>query len=284
LVLQSTGNDACPTAADTLTITILPTTTVLAGSDQTICSDASNIELSGLINGFSTSGVWTTTGSGSFTPNATDLVTTYQLSTADLLSDELVIYLTTTDHLECGSSMDSIVVTIGQSPLAAFSVYSGDSLNVEFTDESINAASWLWDFGNGATSTQQSPTLIYGEAGVYDIQLIVYSPAGCMDTLNTFVEAYDKTLPPIALPTAFSPNGDNNNDILHILGGPYETVEFKVYNGWGNLVFSTTDPKGGWDGTYQGQDQPIGVYVCTVSGITPDGKLLKLSGNITLIR
>jgi gliding motility-associated-like protein len=284
LVLQSSGNNACPTAADTLTIFILPTTTVLAGSDQTICSDESSIDLSGLINGLSTSGVWTTTGSGSFTPNATELVTTYQLSTADLLSEEFIIYLTTTDHLECGSAMDSIIVTIGQSPLAAFSVYSGDSLNIEFTDESINTASWLWDFGNGATSTQQSPTLIYGEAGVYDIQLIVYSPAGCTDTLNTFVEAYDKTLPPIALPTAFSPNGDNNNDILHILGGPYETVEFKVYNGWGNMVFSTTDPKGGWDGTYQGQDQPIGVYVCTVSGITPDGKLLKLSGNITLIR
>jgi gliding motility-associated-like protein len=72
--------------------------------------------------------------------------------------------------------------------------------------------------------------------------------------------------------------------VLHVLGGPFEEVDFKIYNNWGNEIFSTTDPEGGWDGSYKGTQQPVGVYVYTVTGTTIDGKKIKLSGNVTLIR
>jgi gliding motility-associated-like protein len=112
----------------------------------------------------------------------------------------------------------------------------------------------------------------------------VTNTAGCSDSIVSVIQALSKAIEPIAVPTGFSPNGDGGNDVLHVLGGPFESVDFKIFNGWGNLIYSTTDPKGGWDGTYQGTAQPVGVYVYTVTGKTIDGKNIKMSGNVTLIR
>jgi gliding motility-associated-like protein len=61
-------------------------------------------------------------------------------------------------------------------------------------------------------------------------------------------------------------------------------VDFRVYNQWGNLVFSSTNPNEGWDGTYKGVKQPGGVYVYTAVGTTLKGRFVRLSGNVTLIR
>ncbi len=56
-------------------------------------------------------------------------------------------------------------------------------LTVNFTDHSNAATSWFWDFGDGTTSTQQHPTHVYANAGVYTPKLIVTSGTGCTDTL-----------------------------------------------------------------------------------------------------
>lgn len=65
----------------------------------------------------------------------------------------------------------------------------------------------------------------------------------------------------VKLPTVFSPNGDGENDRLFIRGwGIKEVLEFNVYNRWGQLVYASTDLKEGWDGTYNGKDQPADTY------------------------
>lgn len=57
-------------------------------------------------------------------------------------------------------------------------------LQVQFSDNSNGAISWLWDFGNGYTSGQQNPSHTYTAGGLYDIQLIATFPGGCVDTIN----------------------------------------------------------------------------------------------------
>ncbi|MBI2271242.1 MAG: gliding motility-associated C-terminal domain-containing protein [Bacteroidetes bacterium] len=89
---------------------------------------------------------------------------------------------------------------------------------------------------------------------------------------------------PVAVPTGFTPNNDGVNDDVPVLGGPFLTVELKIYNQWGNLVYNSTDPKGAWDGKYNDIDQPAGVYIFTAKGKTIDGKEFNLSGDVTLIR
>ena len=70
-----------------------------------------------------------------------------------------------------------------------------------------------------------------------------------------------------------------------ILGGNFSSVDFRIYNNWGEVIYSTNDPNAsGWDGTYKGIDQPLGVYVYTAVVTTFDGNEVLLEGDVSLIR
>lgn len=285
ILLTSTGNGVCTPAQDEVIITFEPTQTVNAGNDRTLCENVSSIELGGIISGNNATGIWTTTGSGTFSPSATDLNATYTFSGSDIAAGEIIFTLTPTSTSMCPGEPASFTVNIVPAPIAAFSTIIGDSLHVSFIDESIGAGTWLWNFGIGGTSTSQNTSYTYPEAGSYDVSLIVTAAGGCADTAYATIRLIDEEdYKPIAIPTGFSPNNDGNNDVLRVLGGPFQEVDFRIYNGWGNLIFSTTDPNEGWDGTYKGEPQPGGVYVYTAVGITKKGRYIKTSGSVTLIR
>ena len=59
---------------------------------------------------------------------------------------------------------------------------------------------------------------------------------------------------------------------------------FIIYNRWGQKVFEGTSVKRGWDGTFKGKLQPMDVYTYTLDVIFSDGKKLKKTGDITLLR
>lgn len=89
----------------------------------------------------------------------------------------------------------------------------------------------------------------------------------------------------VDLPNLFSPNGDSNNDVLFVRGwGIKELLEFSVYNRWGERIYSGNDIQEGWDGTYQGEQQPIETYFWYVRVKTYSDEELKRSGSTTLIR
>jgi gliding motility-associated-like protein len=87
----------------------------------------------------------------------------------------------------------------------------------------------------------------------------------------------------VAVPNAFSPNGDGSNDILMVLG-TISNLEFEIYNRWGQLVFKTTDQQQGWDGTFNGKAINSGVFAYRLSGTLPNGDAISKRGNITLIK
>ena len=75
------------------------------------------------------------------------------------------------------------------------------------------------------------------------------------------------------------------NDIFKLNKRGIATLKaFKIYNRWGNLVFETTNVEEGWDGTYKGTPQPMGVYVYQIDAVTNSGKRFTKQGNVTLIR
>jgi gliding motility-associated-like protein len=87
----------------------------------------------------------------------------------------------------------------------------------------------------------------------------------------------------VGVPNIFSPNGDNNNDFLFVLGS-VDKLDFEIYNRWGQQVFHTDDRSVGWDGTFQGQPCNPGVFAYRISGVMPDGTAVQRKGNITLVR
>ena len=88
------------------------------------------------------------------------------------------------------------------------------------------------------------------------------------------------------VPSAFTPNGDGNNDVfLPKYLCLFTSYQLKVYNRWGQLVFASTNPADGWDGRMGGSPQPPGVYVWEMAfrdNLT--GKLLRKNGTVILIR
>jgi gliding motility-associated-like protein len=89
----------------------------------------------------------------------------------------------------------------------------------------------------------------------------------------------------IYVPKAFSPNNDGVNDVLRpILVGIQTFHYFTVYNRWGNIVFTTTDPNQGWDGTFKGVAQPVETYLWIAEGVTADGRKITAKGMTSLVR
>lgn len=89
----------------------------------------------------------------------------------------------------------------------------------------------------------------------------------------------------IYVPRAFSPNNDGTNDLLKpILVGIQTFHYFTVYNRWGNMIFTTTDPNQGWDGTFKGVAQPVETYLWIAEGIDINGKKIVAKGMTSLVR
>lgn len=160
-----------------------------------------------------------------------------------------------------------------------------------FTDSSIGKiVSWYWIFGDGTTNTQQNPPPkqyadVSERNGVnYPIALIVKNNINCSDTAHASIKILYNCY--IAVPSAFTPNGDGLNDYLYPLNA-YKAadLEFRIYNRYGQLVFRTTDWTKKWDGTINGIPQGSGVYVWMLSYTNSEtGKRIFQKGTSILIR
>jgi len=90
--------------------------------------------------------------------------------------------------------------------------------------------------------------------------------------------------PDIFIPNAFTPNGDGKNDVLKVYGNYIKTLDMKVYNQWGELIYQTNDVNKGWDGTSNGKMQPVGVYMYVVQLTEQNGNSSIKKGSVNLIR
>src|SRR5690606_4334839 len=106
--------------------------------------------------------------------------------------------------------------------------------------------------------------------------------AGCTVTDSIDVLVVNDGI--INIPNAFTPGHSTNGTLKIVRKGVAELKNFAVYNRWGNKVFETSDINEGWDGTYNGEMQPLGVYVYTIEAMTSSGQTVNKQGNVTLLR
>lgn len=134
-------------------------------------------------------------------------------------------------------------------------------------------ALFLWSTGE----TTQSITGFADQT--YWVQVV---KDGCMASDTIFIGEF----PPctLAIPTAFSPNGDGINDALYVRGDNFIEFELLIFNRWGEMVFQTKDISVGWNGTYQGKDQAVDAYNFILRGKCVDGQFTSNQGTITLLR
>ena len=135
----------------------------------------------------------------------------------------------------------------------------------------------------GSLSDPRLPNPIASPLTETDYVVVGVDANGCkaMDTVRVSIDYRDSLL----VPTAFTPNGDGKNDVFRVANLSFQKlIEFRVFNRWGQEVYSTTDNNGGWDGTWKGVPQDIGVYKYVIRVAFPDGTLSTYKGDITLLR
>jgi gliding motility-associated-like protein len=164
--------------------------------------------------------------------------------------------------------------------------YEGEPFTItaiNYANTRFEVLSWLplQRFGSSKQKTQR---LVLNQPET--IIVMAQSENGCLDTASLFVNlrAYNKS---IAVPNAFTPNGDGKNDVFKpvlLIDRAYSTVEFRVFNRFGNIVHSTANINAGWDGTFNGKLLEQGVYYYQIRVIFLDGSERQFKGDVTLLR
>jgi len=115
---------------------------------------------------------------------------------------------------------------------------------------------------------------------------VVQSVAGCLSPVNAFTV----TVAPCNLitPSAFTPDGDGDNDIWEIVGldDKFPLNQVRVFNRWGELLYTSMEgdySSSPWNGTYQGEDLPNGSYYYVIDKAT-DGSIEPVNGIVSIIR
>jgi len=184
-----------------------------------------------------------------------------------------------TDSHGCVSAPAEFPVTVDDVPVVNLgrdsTLCDGDSLDLSAYFED---AQYLWQ--DGSTNDH----FVVHKADMYWVT--VYN--SCFSVSDTLIAKYYDCSSCIRYPTAFSPDGNQKNDIFHpLITCPVTDYEFRIYNRWGQLIFESNDVDRGWDGSAGGKPAAVGVYVwyADYTGIrSAQSFSQKLSGNVTLVR
>ena len=204
------------------------------------------------------------------------------------------------DHNGCMDTVDSTVI-VNITPLSAFQITEYiDGLNgkLQMENFSTGADSYIWNFGNGQTSSEEDPIITYTEDGTYIIELISLNGFGCTDT--TFFQ-YELLFKGLYIPNAFAPSSSNLAvRLFQPVGINLKKFHIQVFSSAGHLMWESTKldthgrPEEAWDGTFNGESAPQGNYMWKATATFIDdspwegsdiGKGdFKTMGTVTLIR
>lgn len=223
-------------------------------------------------------------GDGSPVSTATNPVHTFT-STGNF-----TVKLIAIDTSTC-NKIDSVSITINVSPnpTANFS-YSPNppeaNTLVNFTNSSIGGTNYTWKFGDGDSLVTNNINAIvlhsYNASQTYNACLIVKNNFNCIDTFCLPITA--RVIPAADVPNAFTPNGDGKNDVIFVQGFGIQKMTWRIFNRWGNLIFTSISPSVGWDGKLNGVIQPQDVYNYVLDIEFSDGTKFVKKGDITLLK
>jgi gliding motility-associated-like protein len=182
-----------------------------------------------------------------------------------------------------GQCFDTAYVTTYSKPLPVINAYYDTTIylgqSVQIFSQASNAVTWT-PTNDLSCSNCNNPIASPKETTRYCAST---TENGCIDTSCVTV-IVDLTCGDIFMPSAFSPNGDGENDCYQPLGNCIDEVLFRIYSRWGEVIFETTDKNACWDGSFKGKDLNTGVYTYTVSAKLYNGEEVELKGNVSLFR
>ena len=248
--------------------------------DNFICNGAgTNLNLINLVPAQNLTYTWSPNLPGINNPfvNPT-LNTTYTVTATNAAG------CTATASMSVGVASISVDATV----VGPDSIYLGQTATLLATSTSTGGVvSYQWIPTTGlsnplAAETTASPT---EDSTIYTV--IAQVDGRCPDTAQVVVYLRNEICiePYIFVPNAFSPNGDQHNDLFIVRFTDITELEFRVWNRWGEIVYQTTDINAaGWDGSYKGKDATPDSYAWYVRIKCGDGNDFVRQGNVTLFK
>ena len=108
--------------------------------------------------------------------------------------------------------------------------------------------------------------------------------SGCSATDMVTITVENENCGEVFVPNAFSPNSDGVNDILYVRGKCISSMDFYIFDRWGNKVFESHSPSRGWDGRYNGLPMNTATFSYYLDALLIDGTTITKRGNVTLVR
>lgn len=179
---------------------------------------------------------------------------------------------------------DPIIVSAGNDTAVVIGQQLQLNANVSNPEEA-NIFDWTPSTGLNFTNIA-NPVATLGPSTISPLTYTVKvaTADGCFATDEISVKIF-KTEADIFMPNAFSPNNDGKNDVIRpVCVGISRLSFFRLYNRWGQLVFSTSEINKGWDGTLGGMPQSTGTFVYMVEGTDYTGKKISKRGTVELVR
>ena len=194
---------------------------------------------------------------------------------------------------------DDTTIIVHRKPEADFEVAPHEiyipEQHLQAYNLSIDADRFLWHFGDDSTSTLEGPRHEYQDTGSYSIGLEVWSKYNCYDSIvkPNLVEVIQSGK--IKFPSGFTPNphgpvggrwetNNRSNDVFHPIVKGVDEYRLEIFNRWGVMVFQSDNVNVGWDGYYEGELAPEGVYIYKVYGRFNNGRTFEKVGDFILIR
>jgi len=198
------------------------------------------------------------------------------------------VYLTIIDNKGCENSNDNpYVIDVKSNPIADF-YYTPeipDVLNKQvalISASSSDVVSWLWNIENTGAFYDSIAFMNFTRAGEYYAELTVENEFGCFDKISKRVKVAD--IIDFYIPNAFTPNGDNKNDLFgpvgpNIIDGMFT---FSIFARTGQLIYQTSSIYKPWDGKINGSKAPMDVYVWKLNFKNELGQMIDSQGTVTL--
>lgn len=266
-VYTVTLSNSCGQSSSSVSITVIPNPTVsITSQNNTPCLDSLTILVA---NSNANNYNWS---NGTISTNSISVLTSgvYSVSVSN----------------SCGIGTASIQVTnaipvianISASPTSGYA-----PLNVSFINNSVNATSYIWNYGNGINAnTQTVSNQIYNNSGNYEV-ILTASNGVCTDSDTLLIKVFDEEST-FYIPNAFTPNGDGINDFFYVKAINIKEFNMIIFDRWGLKLFETNDITNRWDGKVHGQLISDGTYYYLIKAKKINDDEFEKQGHVTLFK
>jgi gliding motility-associated-like protein len=185
-------------------------------------------------------------------------------------------------------SIDSLVVSVFDNPVVDAladkdSLQAGEQVQLNTNPNTGLTFNWTPQ-GAVSNSTIANPTSSPTQTTTYVVHVSDGNNCTGSDSVTVRVVDLSCSRQDVYIPNAFTPNGDNVNDLFRARTSGMKSIRLIVYDRIGDKVFDTTDMNAGWDGNFKGQPAPMDSYGYYFSGECPLGEKIVVKGNVTLMR